>query len=124
MTTTEQSMTQTVRRFFAAYAAGDGAALAALAAPDFVAHTLPPDTPPGIAGLAQQAEGVHAALDDCRVEIHDLLTDGDRVAARFTVHGTRGGEAVTMTGMELYRLDGGLVAELWGEYDTSGTGGG
>jgi predicted ester cyclase len=67
---------------------------------------------------------VHAALDDCRVEIHDLLTDGDRVAARFTVHGTRGGEAVTMTGMELYRLDGGLVAELWGEYDTSGTGGG
>ena len=131
MTTTEPTTTpraeeakETVRRFFAAFEAGDGAAMASLAAPGFVAHALPPDLAPDIDGLAQHAAGMHAALLDCRVEIHDLVAEGDHVAARFTVRALRGGEPVTVTGMELYRLADGLVAELWGEYDTSGIGGG
>jgi ketosteroid isomerase-like protein len=124
MTTTEQATKETVRRFFTAYADGDAAAMRELADPGFVAHSLPPDLPPDIDGLTRQAAAVHAELDDCRVEIHDLVAEGDRVAARFTVRAHRAGEPVAMTGMELYRLAGARVAELWGEYDTSGMAGG
>ncbi|WP_285651406.1 nuclear transport factor 2 family protein [Actinomycetospora sp. NBRC 106375] len=124
MTTTEQSTKETVRRFFAAFAADDAATLEGLVTPGFVTHALPSDLPSDITGLTQLAATMHAGLDDCRVEIHDLVGEGDRVAVRFTVRAARDGEPVTMTGMEFYRLVDGRVAEMWGEYDMSGLGDG
>ena len=71
---------------------------------------------------------MHAGLHDCRCDIDDLVAEGDRVVARYTTRGTHGGDlfgtppsgrAVTMTGIEIYRLSNGRVAELWGEYDMS-----
>ena len=125
---TETQNKDTVRGFFDAFAAGDDAGLDALMTPDFVAHSLPPGLTPDAAGLRQMAATVHAGLRDCRVEIHDLVAEGDRVVARFSTHAVHGGELfgiapsgrpVSMTGIEWYRLEAGRVAEFWGEYDTS-----
>jgi predicted ester cyclase len=60
--------------------------------------------------------------------IDDVVAEGDRVAVRYTARGTHTGElfgaapigrAVTITGIEIYRLAGSRIAEYWGEADMS-----
>jgi predicted ester cyclase len=60
--------------------------------------------------------------------IDDLLAEGDRVAVRYRARGTHTGElfgaaptgrAVTITGIEIYRVEGSRIAEYWGEADMS-----
>ncbi len=69
------------------------------------------------------------AYPDFHVEVHDMVAQGDKVAARLTVTGTHQGELmgipptckqVTMTAMNIHRLDGGKVVEVWWSYDTLG----
>ncbi len=127
--TVEEQNKQTVRRFFEAFGAADEASMHALMTPDFRAHSVPPDLTPDAEGFIRMAAAMHAGLRDCRTEIHDLVAEDDRAAARFTTHAVHGGELfgipptgrpVTMAGMEFYRLASGRIAEFWGEYDLSG----
>jgi len=55
------------------------------------------------------------------VIIHDILADGDTVTARFTARGIHRGEfmgfpptgkTITMTGIEIFRIKEGKIAEL------------
>lgn len=88
--------------------------------------------PPGYTsdadGLLKLMADMHAGMGECSNTVEDLLGDGDRVVARFTtrfvhvgdVFGVPGtGRRLTTTGMELYRLSDGRIAEMWGEYNLS-----
>lgn len=69
------------------------------------------------------------AFPDFHVEIHYMVAEGDKVAARWTVTGTHQGEfmgipptgrQMTVTGMNIHRLAGGKIAEAWWAYDALG----
>jgi predicted ester cyclase len=69
-----------------------------------------------------------ASFPDTRMEIIDLIAEGDRVAARFTCSGTHTGEWLghAPTGRRFeqideasfYRLRNGRIVESWGVEDT------
>ncbi len=100
-----------------------------LFANDFVNH----DPNPGAAADLESCKGWvlkwRAAFPDYHVEVHDLIAEGDKVGARYTVTGTHQGELfgvaaseiqVTMKGINIYRLDHGKIAEVHRSYDLLG----
>ena len=74
------------------------------------------------------AVAFHEGLQDCRNEIEDVIAQDDRVAVRYTTRALHGGtlfgirpsgRRVTLTGIEIYRVQDGKVAEMWSEADMS-----
>jgi predicted ester cyclase len=70
-----------------------------------------------------------AAFHGLKVTLYDMVADGDKVTARFTARGVHNGEfmslpptgkAIVMTGIEIFRLQNGKIAELWGEANLMG----
>lgn len=83
----------------------------------------------GAAGFRETVLALRSGFPDIRFTVEDVVTDGDRVAVRWTWRGThtgtfRGlapsGKAVTDTGMAFYRLAGGKVVRAWVETDRLG----
>ena len=69
------------------------------------------------------------AFSDAQVTLDDLIAEGDRVAARFTVRGTNKGpfmglpptgKPFTLTAIDILRIVDGKIVEHWGEADTLG----
>jgi predicted ester cyclase len=63
------------------------------------------------------------------VTIDDMMAEGDKVTCRFTARGVHNGEfmglpptgkKIAMTGIEIFRLRDGKIAELWGEANLMG----
>jgi len=101
---------------------------ALILSPDFVAHGVPPGYAENADGWKQLASDIKNAFPDTQEEIEDLIAEGDRVVARFTSRGTHKGEifglapsgrTVTVSGIEIYLLSDGRVAEYWGEFNMS-----
>jgi len=97
----------------------------------FVNHDPNPGAVADLDGYRAWVATWHAAFPDFRVEVHDLVAEGDRVAARLTATGTHRGDflgvpatgnRVTMKIINLYRLEGGGVAEVYRSYDLLGLG--
>ena len=119
-----------VRRFFElGPSSGDLAAADALLAPDFTLHVPLPVTGPGIAAMNNVITSCRAAFHGLLVTVEDLMADGDRVTCRFTARGVHNGEfmglpptgkQIAMTGIEIFRLRDGKIAELWGEANLMG----
>ena len=72
---------------------------------------------------------LHESFPDLHFSIEDMLTDGDKVVARWTVQGShRGqfqgqpatGKQVTMTGITIGRFVNGKVVEGWMDCDALG----
>ena len=109
-----------IRRWMDAYKTDDRALLDRLAdelfTPDYTLHDpgLPP-LPPGPPGVKQFLEVVYASSRNVRVSIDDLVAEGDRVAAAFTVSSVNvvTGKAVTIQGMLISRFVEGKIAEVW-----------
>ena len=118
-----------VRRFFEeGPSKGDLSAANELLAPNFALHTPLPSAP-GIQGMNDVITACRAAFEHLNVTIDDMLADGDRVAARFTARGMHKGafmglpptgKSITMTGIEIFRIENGKIAELWGESNLLG----
>jgi steroid delta-isomerase-like uncharacterized protein len=98
-------------------------ALGELLTPDGVDHTFGSQN----AEQAKQFLGmVLQAFPDLHAEIHDVIAEGDLVAARVTYTGTHQGEFVgipatgrttTTSGVCWFRMEGGKQAEHWGGPD-------
>jgi steroid delta-isomerase-like uncharacterized protein len=80
-------------------------------------------------GFKQGAAAMFTAFPDLKVTIEDLVAEGDKVTKRYTVRGTQTGELtgipptgkqVTITGINIYRIADGKVAEIWWNYDALG----
>lgn len=120
MTTTHApAPTEAVLGLYAAVAAGDPSAAAPFLAPDAVLHV------PGAQPLSGDHVGREAVIDMITassaladrteaVEVLDLLAGGTHVAALCSVTGRRDGRvALENRTIHLFRIEAGLVAEIW-----------
>jgi steroid delta-isomerase-like uncharacterized protein len=129
-TADEQQNMAVVRRFFeVGPSSGDLGAADALLAPDFSLHVPLPAPGPGIEAMNTIITACRAAFHGLHVTIEDMTADGDRVTCRFTARGVHDGEfmglpptgkRIAMTGIEIFRVRDGKIAELWGEANLMG----
>ena len=101
---------------------GDVGLLDQLHTPGFRDRTGNPGVTPDTAGMKQFILRFRAAFPDAVITIEDMVAEGDRVAARWTMRGTHTGEfngipatgrPFTMAGFGLMRIQDGRIAELW-----------
>ena len=97
--------------------------------PHIIEHALPPGLPGGSAGSRQFIGMYLVAFPDLHLTAEDLIADGGKAVARFTMRGTHKGEfmgisptgkQVTMTGIQIVRVVGGRIAENWVNFDALG----
>ena len=99
-------------------------------AADVVQHDPGSPAPVTSSTVLKQYVGVFlTAIPDLHFTIDDLIAEGDKVAWRFTSRGTQTGPLMTIpptgkvcnvTGLVLFRLADGKIAEVWVNYDNLG----
>ncbi len=107
--------------------AGDIDGFGDLLADDFVEHEEMPGLEPSREGVKQLFHMYRGAFPDLRLDVHDILVDGDKAVARVRATGTHQGEFLGMpaTGksvdvqlIDITRFDDdGLAHEHWGVFD-------
>ncbi|MBN1163191.1 MAG: ester cyclase [Candidatus Krumholzibacteriota bacterium] len=77
--------------------------------------------------MAEFIKVTHHTFPDWRVEITDMIAEGDRVVIKWRGKGTHResfhgipatGREIKMGGINIYRLEGGRIAEEWEQTDT------
>jgi ketosteroid isomerase-like protein len=88
-------------------------------APDFAWFNPPDQADPTIGpeGVNQSATDVRAFFSDLVLTDDDVIAEGDRVVIRWTLTGTAQTEAgpvpVRFSGIDIFRIEDGKIAELW-----------
>lgn len=102
-----------------------------LAAPDAISHGLSDDGKPRV-GRDHFRDFVRlfrSGLGDIHITVEDVLSDGDRTAARLTLRATHSGDGfgfpatgkpVVVTAIVIARWQDGKIAEGWNEFDAAG----
>jgi steroid delta-isomerase-like uncharacterized protein len=129
-TPAEKANITIVRKFFeVGPSKGDLTAADALLHEEFSLHTPLPTPGPGIEAMNTVITTCRAAFHGLQVTVDDIMAVGDKVTARFTARGVHKGEfmglpptgkTITMTGIEIFRIKEGKIAELWGEANLIG----
>ena len=124
-----------VERFAAALSAHDMAAFADLFAEDYVNHQRSAAAPAPPAGKSPKQATLAffqarlTGIPDLRVSIETSLTSGDKAAASFVYEGAHGGvyygvaptgRPMRFTSCDIFRVEGGRIAEHWGMGDIAG----
>jgi steroid delta-isomerase-like uncharacterized protein len=117
----------TMRSAYERISAGDISGFGDLVADDFVEHEEIPGLPATKDGMLAYFGLLRSAFPDLRMEVDDLIADGDKTVARVRATATHDGEfmGVPPTGnrveialIDIMRFDGdGLVREHWGVAD-------
>ena len=85
--------------------------------------------PGGRQGVRAFVEMYRSAYPDTRIELGELIAEGDFVAGPWTATGTHQGElmgiaptgrSIKITGMGMDRVRDGRIVESWGNYDSLG----
>lgn len=115
-----------IRRFFEeVLPAGDVDGVDALVGSAIVDHNPTPGQPAGAAGIRHVVRTLHGAHVDLRVTVDDLVGEGDRVAARWTLRGIQtgplfgvppSGGRVEASAFVIFRFADGKVVERWGTH--------
>ena len=119
---TAQENKQVLRRFTDEFInTGDPSLAAQFVSPDAVFHApTSPEPLRGPEGYLQLLGMLRAAFPDVQWTLEEMVAEGDKVAARFTMRGTHqgpffglpsSGRAFTATSMAFYRLDAGKIVE-------------
>ena len=98
---------------------------------DFLWHGgfSPGEDQRGPEGTKQVANEVIGAFPDRRITHEEIIAEGDKVLIRWVLRGTHQGElmgisptgrSVTVTGFDLFRIEGGKITEMWQEADQLG----
>jgi ubiquinone/menaquinone biosynthesis C-methylase UbiE/predicted ester cyclase len=85
--------------------------------PDFVDH-VNRLTYRGHAGARQSVSVYLELFPDLSFEVNDQVTEGEKVASRWTLRGTHRGRAVELHGMVISRFEDGRIIEDWAASDT------
>lgn len=108
---------------------GDLSLIDELIAPEYVLHD---PTRPGLRGRAGIKESIsmfRRAFPDLHFTIEDQVAEGDKIVTRYIVQGTHLGPVMgipatgkqgTISGMDIYRITDGQIAEAWSNWDTLG----
>ena len=108
---------------------GNSAVADELVAADFVDHNPLPGLPPTAEGFKQSFAVIRAAMPDMTYTIEDVIAEGDKVVVRWTTSGTNTGEMLgmpatgkkaTVTGIDIFRVQDGKLAEFWLSWDQLG----
>ena len=105
---------------------GNLAAADEILTPDFDWHSPPDQANPvrGAEEVKQQATYFRTLIPDLVLSDDDVIAEGDRVVIRWTLRGTAQTEAgpvpVSFTGIDIFRIEDGKLAELWQNYDQLG----
>ncbi len=113
-----------------AFNQGDWAAVDQLFAFDYIDHDRARAAlPPGPECVKQAWRMFRAAFPDLTGTIEDMVAEGDKVAVRATMRGTHQGELlgipptgrqVTVTLIDINRIEAGTFVERWAETDMLG----
>jgi predicted ester cyclase len=126
------SASATARRFFdEIWSQGDFDLVDELFAPEYVGHPSGPEAiVHGPAGVKEYIGRLRAGVPDLTVIVEDQVIDQDKVATRWTAHGTHAGELMrmeptgrtaTVTGITIQRFGpGGRIVEGWTNWDMLG----
>lgn len=125
---TEQNKAVAHRWYEEVFSAGKLELVNELIAPDFVEHDA---SNPSLdrEGVKQLVSMYRGAYPDLHITVEDVITEGDKVVARFTARGThRGplmgipptGKQVTVTAIDILRFENGKIVEHWGNQDLLG----
>ena len=96
-------------------------------AQDFQSHNMPPGLPQGIDGVRAFFQVFLDGLSEIEVSVDELVADGDRVAVATTTSGVHSGDLlgvaptgrrISVTGIDMVRVDGGRIVEHRGLTDT------
>lgn len=128
---TEENKALVRRWFLEAWNEGNLALADDVIAPDYDPHPAPTDMNfgRGPAGQKQLIAFYRAAFPDVRMEIEDMVAEGDRVVVRWRGTGTHNGELMgvpptgkpaTVTGMFINRVVDGKLVEGWTSFDALG----
>lgn len=124
------SGTELVYRLYDAITAQRDDELKALLTEDFHTHNgRLNDGAVGPAAVLGTVSALREGLDDLRFDVDEVVEQGDRVAARWTMHGTHTrdlfgkpatGKQITQRGTVFYRVADDRLAELWPLVDVFG----
>jgi len=123
-----------VRRWFAeVWNSRDLDRIQELWAPNGIAHGLAEGGADDVHGTVEFRAFIERMLgefDDFHIQVEDVITDGDKVAARWVARGryrgaalapgAPGGQPVRMTGMTMARVANGQIVEGWNNWDIMG----
>lgn len=108
---------------------GDLAVIDEFVADDYVDHTVPPEFEHGREAFRSLAEHWRAAIPDMRVQVEEVLAEGDLVALAWRGTGTHlaelmgipaTGRAGATSGITISKVVDGRVVERWGNSDDLG----
>jgi steroid delta-isomerase-like uncharacterized protein len=80
-------------------------------------------------GCTTSCHWLHTAYPDLDITHEDTLAEGDRVMIRWIMRGTHTGpfmdipatdKPVTVAGVDIFRIAGGQIVELWQHWDQLG----
>jgi predicted ester cyclase len=120
----DANKTMMTQFFERVYNQGDLAYLDEITSPDFVSHDRGNPTNDR-EGVRQIVDAIKAAFPDVVFTADDVIGEGDRVAARFTMRGTQTGafmgvpptnKSVVVTGIDIVRFEGDTAVEHWHEW--------
>ena len=113
------------------FQAGNLAVADEILAPNFVMHApgFPTELTHGPEGMKRLATATRTAFPDLQTTDEDTIAQGDKVVIRWTFRATHQGEfqgipptgkQVTFGGIDIFRVAGGKLVELWAEADNLG----
>ena len=111
-------------RYFDAYNRDAMAELDELVSPTYVHHSS--DQPLTLDQFKRGSAWLRKALSDLRVDVDEMIEEGDRIAARYVLRGTHRAsmlgeevtsKAVAFNGCTVYRIADGRIAEDWEALD-------
>jgi predicted ester cyclase len=100
-------------RMTEAYNNGDFDAGLDLIDPAAIDHSAPGGPSVDRAAWRARWEKARADVPDMRVEVEQVLVDGDMVSRRLRSRGHRDGQLVEVFGMDMVRVRGGKLVEHW-----------
>jgi steroid delta-isomerase-like uncharacterized protein len=98
-----------------------------LVSPDYVLHGAPPDMPKGSDAIRATVKTFRTAFPDLKIELQELIAEGDKVSARSIMRGTHEGplfgipathKKVAVDGLTMVTVRDGRVQESWVKNDT------
>jgi steroid delta-isomerase-like uncharacterized protein len=110
-----------------AFNAGNLEVVDEVVAPNYVLHGAPPDMPQGPDAIRATVKAFRTAFPDLKIELEELVSEGDKVSARSVMRGTHNGplfgippthKKVAVDGLTMVTVRDGRVQESWVKNDT------
>lgn len=108
------------RAVFEVWGSGELDRLDDLVAADVLHHDpYDPNAADGLDGMKATIAANRARFPGLRLEVHDQIAEGDRVATRWTcaMEHSESGKRVTIAGITIDRFEDGRIVEAWRSMD-------